>query len=105
MGCEIPCLGSSIPTTCQMEEAGKTTVASRPSPHWLADSQVDVMFHETHAGISRPALLVIVAHNVLVVWVRVLCEVALDQVPGLISRESEVEREKSVFHQNSGKNA
>ena len=52
-------------------------------PHLPA--QVDVMFHQPHASISGPAFLVVVAHNVLVVGVRVLCEVALDQLSRLLS--------------------
>ena len=50
-------------------------------------AQVDVMFHESHASISGPAFLVVVAHNVLIVGVRVLCEVALDQLPRLLCCE------------------
>lgn len=38
------------------------------------------MLHETHARISWPALLVVVAHNILIVGVRVLCQVPLDEV-------------------------
>lgn len=52
-------------------------------------TQVDIMLHETHAGISWPALLVVVPHNVLVVGVRVLGEVPLDEVFGLLSSEAE----------------
>ena len=47
----------------------------------IHNSQVDVMLHESHAWVSGPALLVVVAHDVLVVGVRMLCQVALDQVP------------------------
>jgi hypothetical protein len=36
------------------------------------DSQVDVVLHQSHPGVSGPALLVVVAHNVLIVGVRVL---------------------------------
>ena len=50
-------------------------------------AQVDVVLHESHAGVPRPALLVVVANDVLVVGVGVLREVALDQVPGLLRRE------------------
>lgn len=46
------------------------------------------MLHQPHPGITRPALLIVVTHNVLVVGVRVLCQIPLNQVPGLISRES-----------------
>ena len=52
-------------------------------------SQVDIVFHESHASIPRPALLVVVADNVLVVRVRVLCQVALDELPGLLGCEPE----------------
>ena len=45
------------------------------------------MFHESHASISRPALLVVVADDVLVVGVRVLREVPLNELPSLLSRE------------------
>lgn len=47
------------------------------------------MLHQTHAGISWPALLVVVAHNILIIGVRVLCQVPLDQVLGLLSSEPE----------------
>lgn len=52
-------------------------------------TQVDIVLHEPHASISGPALLVVVPHNVLVVGVRMLCEVALDQILGLLSCEAE----------------
>lgn len=45
------------------------------------------MLHEAHAGVSGPALLVIVANDVFVVGVRVLCQVTLDKVPSLICCE------------------
>lgn len=35
--------------------------------------KIDVMLHEPHASIPWPALPVVVTHNVLVIWVRVLC--------------------------------
>ena len=38
-------------------------------------AQVKVMLHKPHASISWPALLVVVAHNVLIVGVRVLRQV------------------------------
>ena len=43
------------------------------------------MLHEPHAGVPRPALPVVVPHNVLVVGVRVLGEIPLDQVPAAAS--------------------
>ena len=45
------------------------------------------MLHEAHAGISGPAFLVIIANDVFIVGVRVLCQVTLDQVPSLICCE------------------
>ena len=47
------------------------------------------MFHQPHPGITRPTLLVVVADDVLVVRVRVLGQVPLDEVPGLLGAESE----------------
>lgn len=47
------------------------------------------MFHQPHASITWPALLVVVTHNVLIVGVRVLREVPLNQISGLVSREPE----------------
>jgi len=51
--------------------------------------QVNVVLHQPHAGVSRPAPLVVVAHDVLVVGVGVLGEVALDEVARLLRREPE----------------
>ena len=42
-------------------------------------AEVHVVLHEAHAGVARPALLVVVADDVLVVGVGVLGEVALDE--------------------------
>ena len=50
-------------------------------------TQVDVMLHQPHASISRPTLLVVIADYVLVVWVRVLRQIPLDQVPGFFCSE------------------
>ena len=41
------------------------------------------MLHQPHPAVTRPALFVVVAHNVLVVGVGVLREVALDELAGL----------------------
>ena len=51
------------------------------------NSQVDIMLHQSHAGVAGPALLVVVTHDVLVVGVGVLRQVPLDQISGLVSRE------------------
>mmetsp|Transcript_79856 Transcript_79856/g.222353 ORF Transcript_79856/g.222353 Transcript_79856/m.222353 type:complete len:322 (+) Transcript_79856:3122-4087(+) len=51
--------------------------------------QVHVVLHATHAAIARPTHLVVVAHNILVVRVGVLCEEPLDEVSGLLLGEAE----------------
>ena len=56
-------------------------------------AQVHIVLHQSHARVSRPALLVVVADNVLVVRVGVLGQVALDEVARVVRRESEVKRE------------
>ena len=45
------------------------------------------MLHKTHACIPGPALLVVVSDDVLVVRIRMLRQVTLDQVTGLLCRE------------------
>lgn len=60
-------------------------------------SQVDVVFHEAHACIARPALLVVVADDILVVRVWVFCEIALDQISCLFRREPS---NKRTFNDN-----
>lgn len=52
-------------------------------------SKVDIMLHQPHAGISGPTLPIVVAHNVLIVGVGVLRQVALDQISRLLSSEAE----------------
>mmetsp|Transcript_8730 Transcript_8730/g.18587 ORF Transcript_8730/g.18587 Transcript_8730/m.18587 type:complete len:747 (-) Transcript_8730:2392-4632(-) len=52
-------------------------------------AQVHVVLHQPHARVTGPALAVVVADDVLVVGVRVLGEVALDQVLGLLGSEAE----------------
>lgn len=44
-----------------------------------APAQIDIMFHQPHPAIFRPALSVVVPHNVLVIWVWVLGEESLDE--------------------------
>ena len=53
-------------------------------------AQVDVVLHEAHARVARPAPLVVVPHDVLVVRVGVLGQVALDQVARLLGGEPAV---------------
>lgn len=52
-------------------------------------SEIDIMLHQSHPAILGPTLLVIVSYYVLIVGVRVLGEIALDQFPGLIGCEFE----------------
>ena len=47
------------------------------------------MLHQPHPTVSRPALLVIVPDNVLIIRVRILRQKALDQVSGLILHKPE----------------
>ena len=46
--------------------------------------KIDVVFHEPHTCIPWPAFPVVVAHDVFVIWVRVFCQVTLDQITGFI---------------------
>lgn len=48
-----------------------------------------VMFHESHPGISWPTFLVIIPDNILIIGVRMLCEVPLDEIFCLLMSESE----------------
>lgn len=50
------------------------------------------MLHQPHPSISGPALLIVVAYDVLIVGIRVFSKVALDQIPGLICRKPEKTR-------------
>ena len=52
-------------------------------------AQIDVVLHQPHPGVARPALLVVVADDVLVVRVRMFSQVTLDQIASLLGRESE----------------
>ena len=52
-------------------------------------SKVDVMFHQSHPAIFRPAFSVVIANYILVIWVRILCQISLDKFPGLIICELE----------------
>ncbi len=45
------------------------------------------MLHQPHAGITGPALLVVITHYVLIVGVWVLRQIPLNQIPGFVSRE------------------
>jgi hypothetical protein len=54
-----------------------------------SSAQVDVVLDQSHACISRPAFLVVVADNVFVVWVWVFREESLDQIPRFVLLKSE----------------
>ena len=47
-------------------------------------SQVDIVLHQPHSGVAWPALLVVIPHDVLVVWVRMFCQISLYQVTCLV---------------------
>jgi hypothetical protein len=54
---------------------------SRQSVLYLPEdtsSQVDVVFHESHSAVLWPTFPVVVAHNVLIVGVRVLGQISLN---------------------------
>lgn len=52
-------------------------------------AEVDVVLHESHAAVPRPAFLVVVANDVLIVRIRILRQVTLDEVTGLSLTEAE----------------
>ena len=62
--------------------------------HLIENLQVDVVFHESHPGITRPALLVVVAHDVFVVRIRMFRQVALDQVSCLFCTKPIIMKQK-----------
>ena len=47
------------------------------------------MFHQSHSAILRPTLLIVVANNILVVWVGIFCQESLDEFPSFISSKLE----------------
>jgi hypothetical protein len=51
------------------------------------DSQVDVVLHQSHSGVTRPALLVVVSDDVFVVGIGMFRQVSLDQVAGFFCCE------------------
>ena len=42
------------------------------------------MLPHSHPKISRPAFLVVISHNILVVWIRILSKEPLDQISALL---------------------
>ncbi|KAI6750107.1 hypothetical protein HG531_007372 [Fusarium graminearum] len=53
-----------------------------------SSSKVDIVAHQAHTRISRPALLTLVSDHVLEVGVRLLCKEPLDEISGFLSSES-----------------
>ena len=45
------------------------------------------MFHQSHSSVTRPTLPVVITHYVLIVRIRVLCQVALDEVTSVLCGE------------------
>ncbi len=76
-----------------------------------SSAQIDVVFHQSHSRVSRPAFLVVVADDVLVVRVGMFGQVTLNQISSFFGRESEenvnsidVSGEKSNRVRNFGVN-
>ena len=57
-----------IPAQCC--DRSRQTVLNVPEN---GTAKIDIMLHEPHASIPGPAFPVVVAHNVLIIWIRVLC--------------------------------
>lgn len=52
-------------------------------------AKINIVLHEPHASIPWPAFPVVVAHNVLIIWIRVLCQITLNQITCFISCKPE----------------
>ena len=72
-----------------------------PYVHTHVPAQVYIMFHKSHTSISRPAFLVVVADNILIVGVRMLSEVPLNQLSCLLRREPS-NRHTDSYHKGGG---
>ena len=55
------------------------------------------MLHQTHPGVTRPTLLVVVTDDILIVGVWVHCQVPLDEVSSLFCSEPDVDRKQGRF--------
>ena len=80
-------------------------LASTGTKNEQSHSQVNVVLHQAHPGVPRPTLLVVVTHDVLDVRVRMLGQVALDQVTRLVGGEPtdrEPERSNHTSRNNLG---
>ena len=47
--------------------------------------KINIMLYKSHARISRPAFPVVVANNVFIVRIRMLCKVPLDKITSILS--------------------
>lgn len=52
-------------------------------------SKIDVMLHQSHTTILRPALSVVVANHVFIIGIRIFSQIPLDQLSCLITCELE----------------
>ena len=52
-----------------------------------SDSQIDVVFHESHPRVTRPTLFVVITDDVLIVRVGMFRQVSLDQVSRFLGRK------------------
>ena len=72
--------GDKRPLPLNCGDGTRETVFDIPED---SSAEVNIMFHQPHACITRPAFFVVVANYVLIVGIRVLGEVALDQITSL----------------------
>ena len=59
-------------------------------------SKVDVMLHQSHSAILRPAFSVVVSDHILVVRIWIFSEVALNELPCFIA--GELEQDVEMVH-------
>lgn len=54
----------------------------------MMNSQIDIVFHQTHSSITRPTLLIVVTDDILIVGIRMFGQVSLNQIFSLVRCES-----------------
>jgi len=47
------------------------------------------MFHQPHSTVFRPALSIVISNNILVIWIRILSQIPLNQLSCLVFGEFE----------------
>lgn len=57
--------------------------------------QINIMLHKSHSGISWPTLFIVVSHNVLIIWIWVLCKVPLNKISSIIRWESTTNKNRN----------